>query len=128
MPFDHFAKKLLAEMRLEAVAHQAASHDPMRPSDLWDQSTTVMITYGDSFLAEKEKPLITLKHFLDEHCDGLINSVHILPFFPFSSDDGFSVMDFSSVNESLGDWQDIQRISLDYHLICIYYRSYASKD
>lgn len=117
VPFDHFAKKLLAEMRLETVAHQAASHDPMRPSDLWDQSTTVMITYGDSFLAEKEKPLITLKHFLDEHCDGLINSVHILPFFPFSSDDGFSVMDFSSVNESLGDWQDIQRISLDYHLM-----------
>lgn len=85
--------------------------------ELWDQTSTVMITYGDSFLSAKEKPLETLKHFLDEHCEGLINSVHILPFFPFSSDDGFSVMDFSSVNESLGDWQDIANISQQYRLM-----------
>lgn len=117
MPFDVFAQKLLIEMRLERASQQAASHDQVRPSDLWDQSSTVMITYGDSFLAKHQKPLITLKHFLDEHCEGLINSVHILPFFPFSSDDGFSVMDFSSVNESLGDWADIQSISQRYRLM-----------
>jgi sucrose phosphorylase len=117
LPFDVLAKKMLAAMGLENISLKAASHDQIRPCDLWDQSTTVMITYGDSFLSDKEKPLITLKHFLDEHCEGLINSVHILPFFPFSSDDGFSVMDFSSVNESLGDWGDIQSISQDYRLM-----------
>ena len=117
VPFDELTEALLKEMKLESVSHKAASHDQIRPSDLWDQSTTVMITYGDSFLAAKEKPLITLKHFLDEHCEGLINSVHILPFFPFSSDDGFSVMDFSSVNEALGDWADIESISQDYRLM-----------
>tara|TARA_R110001583_G_scaffold52005_1_gene161744 strand:- start:25 stop:1794 length:1770 start_codon:yes stop_codon:yes gene_type:complete len=115
--FEMLTETLLQEMRLESESHQIASHDQVRPSDLWDQSTTVMITYGDSFLAAKEKPLITLKHFLDEHCEGLINSVHILPFFPFSSDDGFSVMDFSSVNEALGDWADIESISQDYRLM-----------
>lgn len=117
IPFDEFTTILLKEMRLETIGHQAASHDPIRPSDLWDQSTTIMITYGDSFLSEKEKPLDTLKHFLDEHCEGLINSVHILPFFPFSSDDGFSVMDFSSVNEALGDWSHIENISQNYSLM-----------
>ena len=117
VPFDELTEALLKEMKLESVSHKAASRDQIRPSDLWDQSTTVMITYGDSFLAAKEKPLITLKHFLDEHCEGLINSVHILPFFPFSSDDGFSVMDFSSVNEALGDWVDIESISQDYRLM-----------
>ena len=117
VPFDELTEALLKEMKLESVSHKAASHDQIRPSDLWDQSTTVMITYGDSFLAAKEKPLITLKHFLDEYCEGLINSVHILPFFPFSSDDGFSVMDFSSVNEALGDWADIESISQDYRLM-----------
>ena len=117
VPFDELTEALLKEMKLESVSHKAASRDQIRPSDLWDQSTTVMITYGDSFLAAKEKPLITLKHFLDEHCEGLINSVHILPFFPFSSDDGFSVMDFSSVNEALGDWADIESISQDYRLM-----------
>ena len=117
LPISVLAKNLLEAMRLESSYFEGASHDQLHPSDLWDQSSTVMITYGDSFLSANEKPLITLKHFLDEHCDGLINSVHILPFFPFSSDDGFSVMDFSSINESLGDWEDIQCISRDYRLM-----------
>jgi sucrose phosphorylase len=117
IPFEVFTETLLKEMRLESESHQVASHDQVRPSDLWDQSTTVMITYGDSFLSDKEKPLITLKHFLDEYCEGLINSVHILPFFPFSSDDGFSVMDFSCVNEALGEWRDIESISQNYRLM-----------
>jgi sucrose phosphorylase len=84
---------------------------------LWDEATTCMITYGDTFLNESEKPLLTLKHFLDQHCDGAINAVHVLPFFPYSSDDGFAVMDFSSVNEALGDWQDIQNIATNYKLM-----------
>lgn len=37
--------------------------------------------------------------------------------FPYSSDDGFSVIDYSSVNEGLGDWRDIQAISSDYNLM-----------
>lgn len=104
---------------LQAMRIDQSSLDAVCTTDcnLWDQSTTIMITYGDSFIAAEEKPLITLKHFLDNHCDGLINSVHILPFFPFSSDDGFSVMDFSSVNEALGDWRHIQSISQDYSLM-----------
>ena len=117
VPIGTLAKNLLETMRLGSSRYDGASHDSLHPCDLWDQSSTVMITYGDSFLSPNEKPLITLKHFLDEHCDGLINSVHILPFFPFSSDDGFSVMDFSSINESLGDWEDIQGISHDYRLM-----------
>jgi len=40
-----------------------------------------------------------------------------LPFYPFTSDDGFSVLDYSSVNESLGDWNDIQSIAADYSLM-----------
>lgn len=110
------ADELLTIMGLESSC--ISDVNPSQQScDLWDQKSTVMITYGDSFLSANEKPLITLKHFLDEHCDGLINSVHILPFFPFSSDDGFAVMDFSTVNDALGSWQDIQSISHDYRLM-----------
>jgi sucrose phosphorylase len=114
LSLEQLAHKCLQAMRLDqsSLESAASSH-----CDLWDQSSTVMITYGDSFLAQGEKPLVTLKHFLDEHCEGLINSVHILPFFPFSSDDGFSVMDFSCVNESLGEWSDIKNISQDYRLM-----------
>lgn len=118
LPLSHeeLARQCLSAMRLDLARFEPASTE-LDMSHLWDQSSCVMITYGDSFLAENEKPLKTLKHFLDEHCEGLINSVHILPFFPYSSDDGFSVMDFSSVNEALGDWEDIQHISQQYRLM-----------
>jgi sucrose phosphorylase len=107
-----FAQQALKEMALDQQCHTPALH-----CDLWDQHSTVMITYGDSLMSEGEKPLVTLKKFLDEQCEGLINAVHILPFFPYSSDDGFAVMDFSSVNEALGDWSDIQNIAHDYRLM-----------
>ena len=111
---EELAHQCLLAMRLDQSSSEPVSS---LHNELWDQTSTIMITYGDSFLSPAEKPLITLKHFLDEYCEGLINSVHILPFFPFSSDDGFSVMDFSVVNEGLGDWKHIESISDDYRLM-----------
>ncbi|MEO0779537.1 MAG: alpha-amylase family glycosyl hydrolase, partial [Bacteroidota bacterium] len=46
-----------------------------------------------------------------------INSVHLLPFYPYSSDDGFSVVDYYRVNPELGTWEDIQQLSEDYQLM-----------
>ena len=43
--------------------------------------------------------------------------VHLLPFFPYSSDDGFSVINYRQVNESLGGWEDITRFSKQYRLM-----------
>ena len=83
----------------------------------WNQSDIAVITYGDSIKKRGQAPLKTLKAFLDRYADGLMNIVHILPFFPWSSDDGFSVMDYTSVNESLGSWSDIKAISSDYDLM-----------
>lgn len=97
-------------------------NNPGQHENLWDQNDVVMISYGDSIIAGaeaglSERPLRLLKKFLDERCNGVINTVHILPFFPFSSDDGFSVIDYSTVNESLGDWFDIKAISKEYRLM-----------
>ncbi|MFT5312128.1 MAG: sucrose phosphorylase [Paraglaciecola sp.] len=92
-------------------------NEPLRHHNAWDQNDVVLITYGDSIERQGEKPLHTLHQFLNEHCQHVINSVHILPFFPYSSDDGFSVIDYSSVNEALGDWDDIQGIANDYRLM-----------
>ncbi len=74
-----------------------------------------MITYGDSIHSPDRVPLQSLSKFMHRHLSGLINGVHILPFFPYSSDDGFSVINFAQVNESLGSWQDIESISQDFH-------------
>lgn len=90
---------------------------PVPFTNHWSEQDIILITYGDSIVSSDEMPLKTLKHFMDEAFDNTINSVHILPFFPYSSDDGFSVIDYSSVNESLGDWQDINNIAQQYHLM-----------
>ncbi|GAB6189086.1 alpha-amylase family glycosyl hydrolase [Marinitoga arctica] len=77
----------------------------------------ILITYGDSIKKDGEKPLYTLHKFLNKHVKGIINTVHILPFFPYSSDDGFSVIDYKKVNPKLGTWGDIENLSKDYNLM-----------
>ena len=102
------AEELLTVMRL-------APETPLAPVhvNLWDQRDTLVITYGDSILHPDEKPLTTLKQFLDRHSEGLLTGVHILPYYPWSSDDGFAVLDYSSVNEALGDWSLVRAIAAD---------------
>lgn len=83
----------------------------------WTQDDVVLITYGDTFLNEGELPLKVLQQFLKDHVKDAVNTVHILPFFPYSSDDGFSVIDFVQVDTDLGDWSDVRTISEDYRLM-----------
>ena len=109
---DGLADDLLATMRLEA---SMAAPEPYL--NHWDQRDAIVITYGDSVLCEGEKPLRTLKRFLDQYTEKLLSGVHILPFYPWSSDDGFAVLDYSSVNEALGDWSYIEVIGWDYNLM-----------
>lgn len=109
---DLIADELLQLMRLSPLAEsvqQSVNH--------WSQRDALVITYGDSVISPGEKPLHTLKRFLDDHSEGLLTGVHILPFYPWSSDDGFAVLDYSSVNEALGSWQDVQDIAQDYDLM-----------
>ena len=83
----------------------------------WSEKDAWIITYGDSLKKKGKRPLQTLKGFLDKEYEGLINGVHVLPFNPFSSDDGFSVKDYRKVNSELGDWNDLQEISQNYRLM-----------
>jgi sucrose phosphorylase len=110
--YQRLSTELIDIMRL-----QESNAEPARYINHWDESDCLVITYGDSILHEGEKPLHSLKGFLDKQVKGSINGVHILPFYPFTSDDGFSVLDYSSVNESLGDWSDIESIATDYKLM-----------
>ncbi|WP_371017620.1 sugar phosphorylase [Pseudalkalibacillus sp. JSM 102089] len=84
----------------------------IEPDKKWvDEKDIMMITYGDSIKEEGEVPLRTLREFLSDHLTNEINAVHILPFYPYTSDDGFSVMDYKTINEELGNWDDIQALS-----------------
>ncbi|WP_375192069.1 sugar phosphorylase [Marinobacter sp.] len=109
---DFLAEQLLATMGLEPNQEPPPAHQ-----NHWDESDVVLITYADTVQRADEKPLVTLHRFLQDCLADTVSSVHILPFFPYSSDDGFSVMDYLAVNESHGAWEDIERIAGDYKLM-----------
>ncbi len=77
----------------------------------------VLITYADQFRPNAEKALKGLQWFADSYLKGIFNSIHILPFFPYSSDDGFSVIDYYQVNPDYGDWDDVQALSRNFRLM-----------
>ena len=108
---------LLTNELIELMGLQDKEVIENRNVNHWDETDSLVITYGDSVLLDDEKPLRTLNRFLDKYCRSSISGVHILPFYPFTSDDGFSVLDYSSVNESLGDWEDINAIANNYSLM-----------
>jgi glycosidase len=76
-----------------------------------------LITYADQIRQQGEKPLETLGKFYKAHLNRLVSGIHILPFFPWSSDDGFSIMDYRAVDPSLGSWQDVQLIGDSFRLM-----------
>ncbi|WED25408.1 alpha-amylase family glycosyl hydrolase [Vibrio sp. DW001] len=82
-----------------------------------DQNDIMLITYGDSMVKAGEAPLKTLHRFLNNHAKDLLSSVHLLPCFPYTSDDGFSVIDYWKINPDLGDWTDVKALSNDYELM-----------
>lgn len=87
------------------------------PKPGWNEKDIIVITYGNGIVKSGEKPLHTLHRFLTDQLKGIVSCVHILPFFPFTSDDGFSVTDYLSVNPDLGSWDDITAISTDFPIM-----------
>ncbi|TVR16013.1 MAG: hypothetical protein EA391_09045 [Balneolaceae bacterium] len=88
--------------------------------DVWTHKDAILITYGDMVQPEVGEPVsklskqhLFLKKTLQEH----FSTVHILPFFPSSSDDGFSVVDYRRVDVRLGGWDDIKEMSGDFRLM-----------
>lgn len=109
---ESFDSQLIAEMSLGRNLQIPEPHQ-----NNWNETDSILITYGNSIMNDDELPLHTLHKFLNQYLSDSIKSVHILPFFPFSSDDGFSVMDYLEVNPALGEWEDIEAIGKDYRLM-----------
>ncbi len=100
----------------DVVAHYREQITQPRPS--WvDEGDAMLITYGDSIGDGARAPLAVLAAFLAAHVGDAISSVHILPFYPYTSDDGFSVVDYRAVDTGLGDWDDVARLADRYALM-----------
>jgi len=106
------------EAIVETVRGRATSSPaPRTPARTWSQRDAVLITYGDQIQAPGEPPLRVLHRFLRKRLSGLVSAVHLLPISPWSSDDGFAVVDFDRVDPALGDWGDVRRIARDFEVM-----------
>ncbi len=94
-----------------------------------ESNEIVLITYGDSLFNNEvnEAPLKTLNKFVHKYLKKSINTIHILPFFPYTSDDGFSIVDYKAVNKKLGTWEDIKSLNIDYNLMFDLVANHISK-
>jgi glucosylglycerate phosphorylase len=92
----------------------------------WDENDVVLITYGDQFCEKDEPTLVTFKKMFDQYLADKFGVVHILPFYPYSSDDGFSVIDYKTVNPVMGTWKDVESLSTSTRLMFDYVCNHIS--
>ena len=112
---DESKINIIAEHILELVNTYTKRSD--KSQERWTEQSIMMITYGDTISHDGASPLETLSWCLNKYFNESITIVHILPFFPSSSDDGFSVINYYEVDQSLGDWSHITKISQTFQVM-----------
>lgn len=121
---DRSADRYLPEMERILKVHHA--HKPTEmlekeksydPEKRFSEEDIVLITYGDLVHGEGDTPLSMLHNFVRSVSTNVINTLHLLPFFPYSSDRGFAVVDFRQVDPELGSWADILQKKRRYDLM-----------
>ncbi len=125
---DEFIRRVISHVhyiwgrRDEELAHKLINAigitDEVPPAaEIFSESDVALITYGDSIVGEGVTPLQALNQIVSEDLSDAINIVHVLPFSPYSSDRGFSVIDYRAVDESLGTWEDMRALASNVDLM-----------
>ncbi len=119
------ARKTLGQLRAlvaarRAVTPAAARWGPLAAGDC------LVVAYPDHIRAPGEPPLATLRRFLDEYAADIVTGVHVLPFYPSSSDEGFAVTDYEAVAPAFGDWAAVSALAARYRLMVDLVLNHAS--
>ncbi|MXP50058.1 DUF3459 domain-containing protein [Pantoea sp. Eser] len=114
-----YAGTFPAATRTQLLADIAEARDAIKlPRKAhWDEQDVVLISYADQFREADKPTLSTFSRFYQQHLQSIFPLVHLLPFFPYSSDDGFSVIDYHQVDPLCGDWQDVARLHQETRLM-----------
>jgi sucrose phosphorylase len=119
------ARQTMPELERIVKVHYAHKPDDLIeaemhivPGDRFTERDLVLITYGDIVEGKDfSSPLAALHALVTALNRGAINTIHLLPFFPYSSDRGFSVVDYTRVDPKMGTWEDVHKMGLDYALM-----------
>jgi len=115
--YDEQRAEIVADRLLEILQDYSTKIEPTAGSEELSEQDVVLITYGDQIKEAGKKDLAVLHDFLKKYFYDSISTVHILPFFPYSSDDGFSVIDYTKVDPEIGDWVDIEKLDRNFDLM-----------
>jgi len=107
------AKEAFTLIQKKLEKYQAHSS----PERELSQQDSILITYGDTIVDGEKKGFRVLETFLKTFVKETFGAVHLLPMYPFTSDDGFSVVDYRKINPQLGDWEDVRRLAGEYGLM-----------
>ncbi|MFZ2096910.1 MAG: sugar phosphorylase [Anaerolineales bacterium] len=105
------------EARLKNLLQLYRGRIPTPLASTLSERDSILITYADQVRKAGQPHLKTLAEFCQNHLNGIVAGLHILPFFPWSSDDGFSVMDYRKVDTALGDWRDFEHLGQEFRLM-----------
>lgn len=115
-----FPPSCLQRLHMLIASAREGIHSRRKPH--WDEKDVVLITYADQFHEAHTPTLTTFSRFWQQHLQSSFNLVHLLPFFPWSSDDGFSVTDYHQVDPRCGGWQEVtdlrQHTRLMFDFVC----------
>ncbi len=116
----------MACRRIESLLSKHGIDDSVESLSRFTQSDVVLITYADSLIEPDRVPLRVLGDFARRYLKPGFSAIHFLPFFPFSSDDGFSVIDYLALDPSVGQWDDVGSFSGDFNLMFDYVLNHIS--
>lgn len=123
---EEVAAETLPALERQLRVHYAYKHPEtierdrtFDPTERFTEKDVILITYGDVLRSSDRTPLRTLADFLNTipTFKDIINTLHILPFFPSSSDRGFAVINFGAVDPELGSWDDIKALGETFELM-----------
>lgn len=114
------ARELLPRLQQLLDRFRAAPPQPPaspQPDPGLTEQDALLIAYADQLLEPGAAPLRRLAGFAEAHLDGVVSGIHVLPFYPWSSDDGFAVKDYFAVDPAYGGWPDIARLGQSFDLM-----------
>jgi len=103
--------------RLQALVERYRGRIPSPVEASLSERDIFLISYADQLRSAGQPPLNTLAEFCETHLRGVVNGIHILPFYPWSSDDGFSVKNYRAVDPALGDWSSFEGLGQSFRLV-----------
>ena len=114
--YDQHLGNLAFEKLLNTVENYKVHLSTPRSEGI-TQRDSILITYPDQIQHADQHSLAVLAQFCEHYLMDTVTGIHILPFYPWTSDDGFSVRDYREVDPRYGTWQDIERLGHHFRLM-----------